>query len=91
MPVPAEHRQEGRRRGVARGETIMTEFWEAAFHRMQLLWGLEPTHSALLAADRFANAEAKSVLIPGIRYGRNAKPFRSRHVRHGHRNFSDRH
>ncbi len=53
----------------------MTEFWEAAFDKMQLAWGLEPTRSAALARDTFARANAKHVLIPGIGYGRNAKPF----------------
>ncbi len=53
----------------------MTEFWETAFTKMQLAWGLEPTRSACLARDYFARAGAKDVLIPGIGYGRNAKPF----------------
>ena len=53
----------------------MTEFWEAAFTKMQLAWGLEPTASACRARDYFARAGAKDVLIPGIGYGRNAKPF----------------
>jgi SAM-dependent methyltransferase len=56
-------------------EFIMTEFWEAAFNKMQLAWGLEPTQSAALARDMFARAGVKNVLIPGIGYGRNAKPF----------------
>lgn len=53
----------------------MSEFWETAFAKMQLAWGLEPTRSAVLARDRFVRAGAKTVLIPGIGYGRNAKPF----------------
>jgi len=53
----------------------VTEFWEAAFTKMQLAWGLEPTASACLARDYFVRAGAKDVLIPGIGYGRNAKPF----------------
>lgn len=53
----------------------MTEFWEAAFSKMQLAWGLEPTVSACLAGDEFARGGVKEVLIPGIGYGRNAKPF----------------
>ncbi len=56
----------------------MTEFWESAFTKMQVAWGLEPTVSALLASDYFARAGAKEVLIPGIGYGRNAKPFLER-------------
>jgi SAM-dependent methyltransferase len=53
----------------------VTEFWETAFNKMQLAWGLEPTQSALLARDCFARAGVQHVLIPGIGYGRNAKPF----------------
>ncbi len=56
----------------------MTEFWEAAFTKMQLAWGLEPTASAVLACDRFTQIGVKDVLIPGIGYGRNAKPFLDR-------------
>jgi SAM-dependent methyltransferase len=58
----------------------MTEFWEAAFHKMQLAWGLEPTRSAAFACDIFARAGAKNVLIPGIGYGRNAQPFLERRM-----------
>ncbi|MCX4244932.1 class I SAM-dependent methyltransferase [Paraliomyxa miuraensis] len=53
----------------------MTEFWETAFTDKQLMWGLEPTASAVLARDCFARAGAKEILIPGIGYGRNARPF----------------
>jgi SAM-dependent methyltransferase len=53
----------------------VTEFWETAFAKMQLAWGLEPTLSASLARDYFARVGAKDILIPGIGYGRNAKPF----------------
>ena len=56
----------------------MAEFWETAFTKMQLAWGLEPTVSAGLAAERFAAAGARDVLIPGIGYGRNARPFLER-------------
>ena len=56
----------------------MTEFWESAFTTKRLAWGLEPTASARLAGDYFARAGAKNVLIPGIGYGRNAKPFLER-------------
>lgn len=55
----------------------MAEIWESTFGKNQLLWGTEPTTSAIVAADRFARAGVKTVLIPGIGYGRNAKPFLS--------------
>ncbi|HKO53920.1 MAG TPA: class I SAM-dependent methyltransferase [Polyangiaceae bacterium] len=54
---------------------MVPEFWETAFSKMQTAWGLEPTVSASLARDYFAGVGAKDVLIPGIGYGRNAKPF----------------
>jgi SAM-dependent methyltransferase len=53
----------------------VTEFWEGAFTEKQLMWGLAPTTSAVKARDLFKRAGAKSVLIPGIGYGRNAIPF----------------
>ena len=56
----------------------MTEFWEAAFNEKQLMWGFEPTASAAAACDTLTRAGARSVLIPGIGYGRNAKPFLER-------------
>lgn len=54
---------------------MATEFWEDAFNDKQLMWGLTPTASAAAACDLFVRAGAKSVLIPGIGYGRNALPF----------------
>lgn len=56
----------------------MTEFWEAAFTKMQMAWGIEPTASALFASDYFTRRGAGGVLIPGIGYGRNALPFLER-------------
>ncbi|AKU97864.1 Methyltransferase [Labilithrix luteola] len=53
----------------------MTEFWEDAFVRSQLMWGFEPTAAARLARDEFVRRGAKRVLIPGVGYGRNAKVF----------------
>ena len=51
------------------------EFWESSFKDKQLMWGEVPTNSAKVAADEFAKDRIKNVLIPGIGYGRNAKPF----------------
>lgn len=56
----------------------MTEFWENAFTEKHLMWGCEPTRSARLASDHFARVGVKDVLIPGVGYGRNAKPFLDR-------------
>ena len=53
----------------------MTGLWERMFAERQLMWGNEPTLSALLARDAFAAAGARKVLVPGAGYGRNAKVF----------------
>ncbi|WP_430426488.1 class I SAM-dependent methyltransferase [Maribacter litoralis] len=53
----------------------MTEFWENAFNNRQEMWGMTPTKSAQLATEIFIKNGIKIVLIPGIGYGRNAKPF----------------
>jgi SAM-dependent methyltransferase len=53
----------------------MTEIWEAVFADKQTMWGLEPTLSAIFARDHFVRMGVRDVLIPGVGYGRNAKPF----------------
>ena len=53
----------------------MIEFWETNFKDKHMMWGEEPTCSALFARDYFLKQNTKSILIPGIGYGRNAKPF----------------
>jgi SAM-dependent methyltransferase len=53
----------------------MIEMWEPAFAEKQLIWGTEPTASAVIASDYFAREGVKDVLIPGVGYGRNAKGF----------------
>jgi SAM-dependent methyltransferase len=53
----------------------MIEMWEPAFAEKQLIWGTEPTASAVIASDYFAREGVKDVLIPGAGYGRNAKGF----------------
>lgn len=56
----------------------MTEFWEAAFTEKQLMWGEAPTLSAARASEHFARLGARDILLPGIGYGRNARPFLER-------------
>ncbi|MBM4781339.1 MAG: class I SAM-dependent methyltransferase [Archangiaceae bacterium] len=56
----------------------MPELWEAQFASKRLMWGEAPTRSALLARDFFVARGARDVLIPGVGYGRNAKPFLER-------------
>jgi len=53
----------------------MTEFWEEAFKDKQEMWGFEPAKSTILTKDFFVEHKIKSVLIPGIGYGRNAQIF----------------
>ncbi len=53
----------------------MTEFWESSFRDKQMMWGEEPALSAIFAVDHFELHNVRDVLIPGIGYGRNAKPF----------------
>ncbi|SPF45375.1 conserved hypothetical protein [Candidatus Desulfosporosinus infrequens] len=53
----------------------MTEFWESSFIEKQMMWGLEPSDSAVLTKDFFLEKKVKDILIPGIGYGRNAKIF----------------
>lgn len=53
----------------------MTEIWEASFAAGQLMWGVAPTRSALFAKEYFERLAVKSVLLPGVGYGRNARPF----------------
>lgn len=50
-------------------------FWESAFVEKQAMWGLEPAKSALIAKDLFVEHNAKTILVPGIGYGRNAEEF----------------
>ncbi|MFJ7932092.1 class I SAM-dependent methyltransferase [Peribacillus sp. NPDC096448] len=53
----------------------MTEIWESSFIENQMMWGFEPSDSAILTKDFFLEKEVKDILIPGIGYGRNAKVF----------------
>ncbi len=53
----------------------MAEFWERSFQEKQMMWGEGPTLSALFAREFFVERGVKNVLVPGIGYGRNARPF----------------
>lgn len=53
----------------------MRNFWDTAFTGHQTMWGFEPAQSAIIAKDLFIEKGIKDVLIPGIGYGRNARPF----------------
>ncbi|MFO0613455.1 MAG: class I SAM-dependent methyltransferase [Polyangiaceae bacterium] len=62
----------------ARYTVGMSDVWEPLFATRRVMWGEAPTRSALLAAAFFAARGARDVLIPGVGYGRNAKPFLER-------------
>lgn len=53
----------------------MAEFWETAFRDKDMMWGDGPASSAIFARDYFLERNVRNVLIPGIGYGRNTKPF----------------
>lgn len=53
----------------------MSEFWEKAFKEKHLMWGEQPTRSAIMASEQFTRLGFRKILIPGFGYGRNAKPF----------------
>ncbi|WHY64997.1 class I SAM-dependent methyltransferase [Neobacillus sp. SuZ13] len=53
----------------------MTEIWESSFIKNQMMWGFEPSDSAIMTTDFFLEKKVKEILIPGIGYGRNAKIF----------------
>ncbi len=53
----------------------MSEFWDEMFRKIGSVWTFEPTDSALQASDLFVSEKVEKVLIPGIGFGRNAKPF----------------
>ncbi|KNY25859.1 class I SAM-dependent methyltransferase [Pseudobacteroides cellulosolvens] len=53
----------------------MTEFWESSFVENQMMWGYEPSDSAIFTKNFFLQKKVKDILIPGIGYGRNAKIF----------------
>lgn len=81
-PVLGRDRTTIHRNGLTASlETLMQtnnekpEFWEAAFTDKQEMWGFEPSASAVLTKDFFLEQSVKTVLIPGIGYGRNARIF----------------
>ena len=53
----------------------MSEFWDEMFRKIGSVWTFEPANSALQISDLFASEKIGYVLIPGIGFGRIAKPF----------------
>lgn len=57
-------------------ESAQSEFWEKSFIEKQEMWGFQPSKSAVLTKDFFLQKSVKTILIPGMGYGRNAQIFR---------------
>jgi SAM-dependent methyltransferase len=53
----------------------MSEFWDNKFQEIGTSWSLEPADSAIQTSKLFTENNLKTVLIPGVGFGRNAKPF----------------
>lgn len=53
----------------------MSEFWDNMFQKIGTLWSFEPVDSAISTTDLFAEMGLQKILIPGVGFGRNAKPF----------------
>lgn len=53
----------------------MNEFWDNKFQKIGTGWSLEPADSAIQTSKFFAEQNLKKILIPGLGYGRNARPF----------------
>lgn len=53
----------------------MTEVWEENFKFGGTMWGTEPAESAKVVANFFKEENIGNILLPGMGYGRNAKPF----------------
>ena len=51
-------------------------FWENIYKKEGPLWEFEAANSAYFVANYFQKENYSKILIPGIGYGRNVKPFR---------------
>ncbi len=56
----------------------MTDFWNNKFEQEGIMWGIEPSDSALRTLNFFLKKGIRKVLIPGIGYGRNAMIFQEK-------------
>ncbi|WP_410511851.1 class I SAM-dependent methyltransferase [Paenibacillus sp. BR2-3] len=53
----------------------MSEYWGRRFAQEGMIWGSDPSPTALIARDLFRQHKVTSVLVPGAGYGRNTKVF----------------
>jgi SAM-dependent methyltransferase len=51
----------------------MNQYWNDRFKVEGMIWGSEPSPTALHARDIFKQQQVQSVLVPGSGYGRNTK------------------
>lgn len=53
----------------------MKTLWEDLYQKIGMSWSFDPVDSALIARDLFTAKGLHKILIPGVGFGRNAKPF----------------
>jgi SAM-dependent methyltransferase len=53
----------------------MKDFWNKRFRDEGIIWSDNPSRSALSAIEKFKPYPVRDILILGIGYGRNARPF----------------
>lgn len=61
----------------------MSEYWNQRFAQEGMIWGSDPSPTALHARELFSNFKLQSVLVPGAGYGRNTKVFSSEFETYG--------
>lgn len=49
------------------------DYWDRRFKMEGMIWGQEPSKTAVHAKDLFLENQVKTVLVPGAGYGRNTK------------------
>lgn len=53
-------------------------YWNKQFSDDGLIWGDQPSIATEIALSLFKDDKVKKLLIPGVGYGRNSKPFTSK-------------
>jgi len=54
---------------------ISMNYWEKTYKEEGTLWSFESCDSAIISADYFHEKGIKKMLVLGVGYGRNTKPF----------------
>ena len=52
-----------------------TSYWDERFRNEGMVWGAEPSRTAVYALEAFRKAGGRTVLVPGSGYGRNTRLF----------------